>query len=126
MAIHRYRSTGHHGKAYKHETALQSPCYNLPPQFVFWPDDKIINVGLPIPWLGNGNGHVAVIRKPVSQLTEDLERARAERDGVLSERMSAAQSSTQEIPFPVIYLLSKVSSLTEERDQLKVDMLDRT
>ncbi|KAM4633781.1 centromere-associated protein E [Polymixia lowei] len=51
----------------------------------------------------------------IKALTEKLESIQGERDGLLSERMTSAQSSSEELE----KLLSKVTSLTEERDQLQ-------
>ncbi|KAG7239171.1 hypothetical protein INR49_029922 [Caranx melampygus] len=51
----------------------------------------------------------------IQSVTEELERARAERDSLLLERENSAQSSTEEME----KLLSRVTSLSEERDQLQ-------
>ncbi|XP_056150199.1 centromere-associated protein E [Lampris incognitus] len=57
------------------------------------------------------------LQEKVNTLTEELESVRAERDVLLSEKMSSAQSSTE-----VEELLPTIASLTEERDQLKMDL----
>ncbi|XP_071755303.2 centromere-associated protein E [Centroberyx gerrardi] len=58
------------------------------------------------------------LQEQLNQLTEELERARAEKDAPLSEKSAGVQSSAEEME----ELLSKVTSLTEERDQLKMDL----
>ncbi|XP_049446552.1 centromere-associated protein E isoform X2 [Epinephelus fuscoguttatus] len=51
----------------------------------------------------------------IQRLTEELESMRAERDGLLSGKEPSCQTSTEEME----KLLCRVTSLTEERDQLQ-------
>ncbi|KAM3861530.1 uncharacterized protein ACN63O_014984 [Diretmus argenteus] len=55
------------------------------------------------------------LQNNMKTLTEELESVQAERDALLSERSANLQSCTEEFE----KLLSKVTSLTEERDQLQ-------
>ena len=49
------------------------------------------------------------------RLTEELESVRAERDGLLSDRTADTQTHSEEME----KLLCRVTSLSEERDQLQ-------
>ncbi|KAM6954033.1 centromere-associated protein E [Aplochiton taeniatus] len=63
-----------------------------------------------------GNGPALMeLQSQVSQLTEELESVRVERDSLLSEKTAGPHNSTEELE----QLLSTVTALTEERDQLK-------
>ncbi|XP_037606154.1 centromere-associated protein E isoform X3 [Sebastes umbrosus] len=58
------------------------------------------------------------LMKQLNQLTEELQCVRAEKDALLSEHNAGIQSSAEETE----KLLSTVTSLTAERDQLRTDL----
>ncbi|XP_074471798.1 uncharacterized protein LOC141756161 isoform X1 [Sebastes fasciatus] len=58
------------------------------------------------------------LMKQLNQLTEELQCVRAEKDALLSEHNGGIQSSAEETE----KLLSTVTSLTAERDQLRTDL----
>ncbi|XP_040921131.1 centromere-associated protein E isoform X3 [Toxotes jaculatrix] len=58
------------------------------------------------------------LQEQLNQLTEELRCVRAEKEALLSEQNAGAQSSAEEME----KLLSTVTSLTAERDQLKMDL----
>ncbi|XP_071384535.1 centromere-associated protein E [Centroberyx affinis] len=58
------------------------------------------------------------LQEQLNQITEELERVRAEKDALLSDKSVGVQSSAEEME----ELLSKVTTVTEERDQLKMDL----
>uniref|UniRef100_A0A8C9YF25 Uncharacterized protein n=1 Tax=Sander lucioperca TaxID=283035 RepID=A0A8C9YF25_SANLU len=61
----------------------------------------------------NGSDAEITLQNQIQRLTEELESVRAERDSVLSERMADTHSEEME------KLLCRVTSLSEERDQLQ-------
>ncbi|XP_042246238.1 centromere-associated protein E isoform X1 [Thunnus maccoyii] len=58
------------------------------------------------------------LQEQLNQLTEELQCVRAEKEALLSEQNVGVQSSAEEME----KLLSTVTSLTAERDQLKMDL----